>query len=388
MTDQTTRIDKLADQLAADGRLTSLRWRPVLQAVPRHHFAPARAFAVPGSEVGPAERVIDLDDDPAGWWDAVYSDMAIITQRDDGAVDPACAEGMPTCSLSAPGVVLSFLQLLDPQPGQQVLEIGVGTGWTAALLSAVAGERNVTSVEIDAALLSVARANLRAAGYAPRLVHGDGVAGLPGRTFSRIHVTCGVSAIPYTWIEQLAPGGVAVLPWLPNGWTGYQVRLTACPDGTAVGTFHGPASYMMLRSQRTGPPRWRAHHVGDADVTVTDLDPGTLIQAGSGAAVALLEAPGLVISTSQDGDGNVSVHLAEAGRSDGSWATCDSSPDGRHVVTQYGQRRLWDETEACFRAWNANGRPGPDQYRLLITPDGQHVKHSAQTGDKTRGDSR
>jgi hypothetical protein len=114
VTDPKTRIDKLADQLAADGRLTSLRWRPVLQAVPRHHFAPARAFAVPGSEVGPAERVIDLDNDPAGWWDAVYSDMAIITQRDDGAGDPACAEGMPTCSLSAPGVVVSFLQLLDP----------------------------------------------------------------------------------------------------------------------------------------------------------------------------------------------------------------------------------------------------------------------------------
>jgi protein-L-isoaspartate O-methyltransferase len=367
----------MARQLAAAGSLSDERWRQLLYAVPRHHFAPVRATAVPGSAGGPSERMIDRDADPDGWWDAVYSDMAIITQRDDGLGDPASTDGLATCSLSAPGIVLSFLQLLDPQPGEPILEIGTGTGWTAGLLSARAGQEHVCSIEIDAALLATARANLRAAGYSPLLERGDGAAGLPGSTFTRLHVTCGVSAIPYTWIEQLAPGGIAVLPWMPDGWNGYQVRLTARPDGTALGTFQGAASYMMLRAQRAGRLRWRAHHAEDADVTTTSLDPGTISQAGPSAATALLQVPGLVITTSSNDDGTVSVHLAEAQNPDRSWSACDSSPDGRHVVTQYGPRRLWDEAEACFRAWDTSGRPGPDQYRLLITPDGQHVRHHA-----------
>ena len=377
VTDPQSRIERLARQLTAAGSLCDERWRQVLHAVPRHHFAPVRATAVPGSAGSPPERRIDRDADPAGWWDAVYSDMAIITQRDDGLGDPASADGLATCSLSAPGIALSFLQLLDPQPWEPVLEIGTGTGWTAGLLSARAGQEHVSSIEIDAALLATAQANLQAAGYSPRLVLGDGAAWLSGKMFTRLHVTCGVSAIPYTWIEQLAPGGIAVLPWLPDGWNGYQVRLTARPDGTAVGTFHGTASYMMLRAQRTGTLRWRAHHAEDADVTTTSLDPGCISQAGPGAAIALLQVPGLVVTTSRDDDGTVSVHLAEARNPDGSWSACDSSPDGRHVVTQYGPRRLWDEVEACFRAWDASGRPGLDQYRLLVTPDGQHVRHRA-----------
>jgi protein-L-isoaspartate O-methyltransferase len=80
-----------------------------------------------------------------------------------------------------------------------------------------------------------------------------GNAGRLAEVFDRLHVTCGVSRIPYAWITQLSPGGVAVLPWMPDGQNGYQVRLTARGDGTATGTFHGPAGYMMLRAQRTGP---------------------------------------------------------------------------------------------------------------------------------------
>jgi protein-L-isoaspartate O-methyltransferase len=128
------RTDQLADYLTERHKLASPSWRRLLHAVPRHLFVPARAFAVPGAEGAPAARAIDRDADPASWCDAVYSDMAIITQRDDGAGDPGSAEGLATCSLSAPGVAISFLQLLDLQPGQRVLEIGTGTGWTAALL--------------------------------------------------------------------------------------------------------------------------------------------------------------------------------------------------------------------------------------------------------------
>lgn len=376
-TDVSARIDRLADYLTDELKLTGQRWRILLHAVPRHLFVPTRAFAVPGSEGSPAARAINRDADPVSWWDAVYSDMAIITQRDDGVGDPGSAEGLATCSLSAPGVAVSFLELLSPESGQQILEIGTGTGWTAAILAADAGDGNVTSVEIDPALLATARANLQVAGYAPRLVEGDGADVSHGEVFDRLHVTCGVSLIPYGWIPQLAPGGVAVLPWMPDGRVGYQVRLTAYDDGTAVGTFHGPAGYMMLRAQRTGPARWHADHVGDADTTTTSLDPRDIAAAGEAARLALTQVPGLVLTTRHDDDGSLSVYLSEARLPDGSWAACVSGPGGEHSVTQYGPRRLWDETVDTFRAWDAAGRPGPDMFRLVVTREGQHVQYAS-----------
>lgn len=372
----TDRIAALADQLAADSCLTDQTWRAALHAVPRHLFAPRRGYAVPGGMGGPPARVIDLADDPDGWWDAVYSDMAIVTQRDDGAGDPADPDGgFATSSLSAPCVVLKFLQLLAPEPGQRILEIGTGTGWTAGLLCHRIGEHAVTSIEIDPALTNTAAANLKAAGYAPRLVTGDGAQGWPdGAPFDAIHITCGVTAIPHEWVRQLRPGGAAVLPWLPDGRAGYQIRLVAADDGTATGTLHGPAGYMMMRAQRGTRVLWRPHHADHADVTTTSTDPRAIVRADTGAALAITAAaPDLLSLPWPDDDGSLSLHLAEAGDLDGSWAACDSSDTGKHQVTQCGPRRLWDEAEAAYRQWLDQGSPGQDSFRLTVTPEGQRL---------------
>ncbi|TLP58684.1 hypothetical protein [Microbispora triticiradicis] len=64
-------------------------------------------------------------------------------QLDDGVTDIAAGDGCYTSSLSAPGVVVDFLELLRVYEGNPVMEIGTGTGWTAALLSHRAGEGNV-----------------------------------------------------------------------------------------------------------------------------------------------------------------------------------------------------------------------------------------------------
>jgi protein-L-isoaspartate O-methyltransferase len=272
VTDVGARIEALADRMTAAGDLADQSWRPVLHAVPCHLFAPPRAYALPGAAGGPPERSIDRDADPGDWWAAVYDDMAIVTQREDGAADPATGQGASSCALSAPCVVLPFLHLLGACPGDRVLEVGTGTGWTAALLAERIGQDAVTSLEIDPGLAQAARANLVAAGYAPAVLEADGLHGCPGETFDRLHVTCGIATIPWAWIEQLRPGGVAVLPWQPGGWTGYKVRLAA-HGGSAVGTFHGPANFMPARSQRTGTILWRPHHTGEADTTITSLDP-------------------------------------------------------------------------------------------------------------------
>ncbi|MGH3377660.1 MAG: methyltransferase domain-containing protein [Pseudonocardiaceae bacterium] len=177
--DAATKVDGLVQALTGQGALTADVWRAALRRVPRHLFLPARALAVPDVPDG-GKYPIDRDARPDEWWDAVYSDTSIITQIDDGAGDPATNEGdRYTCSASAPGIVCGFLELLGPLDGDRVLEVGTGTGWTAALLAHRLGEANVTTIEVDPALVETAEKNLTAAGLHPCVVLGDGADGYP-----------------------------------------------------------------------------------------------------------------------------------------------------------------------------------------------------------------
>ncbi|HEY3686901.1 MAG TPA: methyltransferase domain-containing protein [Streptosporangiaceae bacterium] len=365
------RIETLVGDLTAQGLLSSDEWREALHAVPRHLFAPDRGWATPDYPGGGPPRSIDRDADEPGWWDAVYSDTSITTQADDGATDPASGQGLPTSSLSAPGIVAAFLELLDVHDHDRVLDIGTGTGWTPGLLSARVGDARVTSIEVDPAVADQAAANLKRAGRAPHLITGDGAAGWPdGAPYDRVHVTAGVSQIPYAWVEQTRPGGVIVLPWTP-GVDGLKARLTVLGDGTAIGSLHGPASYMMLRDQRT-PQRWATHHASDAAESRTRIDPRPIATAGPGLELAITaHAPGTTVIPRDDDNGEFSLMMYELARTEGTWAACDYYPDRtEYDVLQYGDRHLWDEVSAAYMWWLANGRPGPERYGLTVTPDG------------------
>ncbi|MGH3321665.1 MAG: methyltransferase domain-containing protein [Streptosporangiaceae bacterium] len=372
--DVTTRVDGLADDLASRGLLTDEHWRRALHEVPRHLFVPPTGWALP-DHGGGVRGAITRDTDPAAWWGAVYSDTSIALQADDGATDPATGEGMTSSSISAPGIVVAFLELLDLGGRDRVLEIGTGSGWTAALLSWRVGEENVTSIEVDKEVAAHAARNLEAAGYAPRLVVGDGGEGWPdGAPYDRVHVTCAVRQVPYAWVEQTNPGGVVVLPWSPGPSGGYRVRLDVLGDGRAVGRLYGPAVYMMLRSQRQAT-RWEAHHAEAAARTSTTLDPRAVADGGAGAALALSgQVPGLGSYAVPDDDGGFSLLLFEPGRTDGSWAACDYTPGvGEFEVTQWGERRLWDEVEAAYLRWVSWGKPGRERLGLTVTPEGQQL---------------
>lgn len=371
----TRDIDRLADALTASGALTDQEWRKSMHAVPRHLFIPEHGYALPCDPgQGPPPHAIDRNADPDEWRETVYSNMSVITQRDDGASDPASPRGAPSSSNSAPGVVFPFLELLNPVKGERILDIGAGTGWTAALLSHRVGSECVTSVEIDPQVAAQAAGNIRAAGFNPTLITGDGAAGWPpGAPYDGIHATCGVSQIPYEWVRQLRPGGRAVLPWMPEGFGGFKVSVTATPDGYGTGSFHGRAGYMMLRSQRP-TLIWADHHRDDARVTTTRLHPKRIEDAGDGAELALMMAvPRLLTFRKANDDGTLSYRMAEIGNPAGSWAACDSSATGEHTVTQYGDRRLWDEVEAAFLRWTQLGSPGPERFGLTVGPDGQRL---------------
>jgi protein-L-isoaspartate O-methyltransferase len=177
-------IDGLADLLADQGWLTDPRWRNALHAVPRHLFVPPAGWATLDNDGVPGYS-IDAVADPQTWWKTVYSDASIVTQVDDGAGDPATGEGWFTSSVSAPAVVVMFGELLSVRPGNRVLEVGTGSGWTASIMAHLAGPHGqVTSVEVDAALSERADTNIKAAaltgGAEITLVVGDAATLNPG----------------------------------------------------------------------------------------------------------------------------------------------------------------------------------------------------------------
>ncbi len=134
-------------------------------------------------------------------------------------------------TLSAPSVVALMTQALGTDRRTKVLEIGTGTGYQAAVLSRLC--RRLYTVERHRELLGEAERRflkLRLHNITTRL--GDGAGGWPEQApFTRIIVTAAAEMVPATLVEQLAPGGVMVVPVGRQGGDQVLLRLTREPDG-------------------------------------------------------------------------------------------------------------------------------------------------------------
>ncbi|HET9468160.1 MAG TPA: protein-L-isoaspartate(D-aspartate) O-methyltransferase [Vicinamibacterales bacterium] len=132
-------------------------------------------------------------------------------------------------TISQPYIVGYMTQALQLQPSHKVLEIGTGSGYQAAVLAELV--KQVYSIEIVPDLAEGARRALAQAGYKNVEVRsGNGYLGWPERApFDRIIVTAAPPEIPQALIEQLAVGGVMVVPV----GTAYQelVIITKTPGG-------------------------------------------------------------------------------------------------------------------------------------------------------------
>jgi len=166
-----------------------------------------------------------MDEVPRGVFvDAGFADSAYA----DRALPIACGQ-----TISQPFVVAYMTERLAVAPQHRVLEIGTGSGYQAAVLSRLA--RQVVSVERFRTLAEQARVRLKSLGYDNvEVVVGDGHAGVAAHApYDRILVTAAAERIPDTLTDQLAEGGVMLLPLGPQGGTQHLVKLTKTSTGLA-----------------------------------------------------------------------------------------------------------------------------------------------------------
>jgi protein-L-isoaspartate(D-aspartate) O-methyltransferase len=144
----------------------------------------------------------------------------------DQALPIACGQ-----TISQPYVVAYMTEQLEMESHHRVLEVGTGSGYQAAVLSHLA--REVVSVERYRTLAEEARERLKALGYENvDIVVGDGFAGEPDRApYDRIIVTAAAETIPEALLDQLADGGIMILPLGSHDGSQHIIKLTKSVTG-------------------------------------------------------------------------------------------------------------------------------------------------------------
>ncbi|MBK8135978.1 MAG: methyltransferase domain-containing protein [Chloroflexi bacterium] len=332
--------------------------------------------------------------------DEVYTDRAIITKRD--------TTGAAISSSSQPTMMAQMLTQLDLQPGMNVLEIGAGTGYNAAIMQALVGsEGRVTSIELDVDVANQARDNLQRAGYGSvHVVEADGAAGYsPRAAYDRIICTATAWDVPAAWVRQLKQRGRLVTPIQVHA-AQVSAAFEMQRDGTLYSEHNLPCRFVLMRGAAGVPDLVR--QIGSSALTLWSLDADDIDGARlhllltEDHDVSYLSEPlsadnfwsGLMPFTMLNAPSDVTLatyFIAEDqkayGMEAGSGYAIFSPASAVFVPYQEkGLAHTFAGSDAFIMAqtmlddWNSMSRPGVENLRLLLTPHGHEPLPTLEKG--------
>ena len=156
---------------------------------------------------------------------------------------------LPICedqTISQPFIVAIMTDLLGLTPDAQVLEVGTGCGYQAALLAEIADR--VVTLERVGSLADASRARLKRLGYENvAVLHADGGKGwAAGAPYDTIIVTAAAKKVPEALLQQLRPGGRMIVPVGRRGWTQSLILFEKDAKGTVTEGCHLPVAFVPL----------------------------------------------------------------------------------------------------------------------------------------------
>jgi protein-L-isoaspartate(D-aspartate) O-methyltransferase len=125
-------------------------------------------------------------------------------------------------TISQPLTVALMLELLDPQPGQKILDVGSGSGWTTALLAHIVGkEGKIIALDKIQKLYEMGKKNVEKFKFVSEGIvefyNQNGINGFSQKApFDRILVSAEAEKVPQALKDQLKIGGKMVIP-IKNG---------------------------------------------------------------------------------------------------------------------------------------------------------------------------
>ncbi|UJW28703.1 hypothetical protein L3Q67_25920 [Saccharothrix sp. AJ9571] len=326
-----------------------------LRAVPHHRYA------TPYYRTDDPTRTLwNPDRHPRGWLTGLYS-IDPLTFIQPGGTD--------TITYSVP-VLATMLDLLDISPGDRVLQLGTGTGFTAAVLHHLTQRPTVISREPDPDWARHARAKLSERAHVlnhPDLhLHG---ADEHDRDFQRIIVWHDVACAP--------PGWRAILGLdLPQPYSRHPVRTQVAVVAGAItkltldaegltGTFHGTTTTPPARDTTApaGSPLRRWHEPYPFLRDELDLPEfRLLLHLVFPLLQTTADRAGLTV-TDPESLSQAELHMHR----------------GRYTArAQHGARRLWDDITALAHRWDELGRPHSSQLTLTCRGSTQIISHGNQ----------
>ncbi|WP_158055345.1 protein-L-isoaspartate(D-aspartate) O-methyltransferase [Halorussus halophilus] len=168
--------DRMVERLARREDIERDSTLDALRAVPRHEFVPTSRRS------------------------KAYEDRPLPIGRDQ--------------TISAPHMVAMMVEMLALDSGDEVLEIGTGCGYHAAVTAEVVGAANVYSVEYHDTLATQTRERLERLGYEDISIRvGDGNDGWSEHApYDAAYLTCAAPEFPQKVVEQVRPEGELLAP--------------------------------------------------------------------------------------------------------------------------------------------------------------------------------
>ncbi len=127
-------------------------------------------------------------------------------------------------TISQPLVVAFMIELLSPNEGEKILDVGSGSGWTSALLAEIAGKKGkVIALEVIPELMEFGKKNVEKYNFVKRgrvqFFCVDGSKGYKAQApYDKILASASATKLPEPWREQLKINGRIVVPLGSSIW--------------------------------------------------------------------------------------------------------------------------------------------------------------------------